>query len=582
MMQRTLPALAVLLLACAAGSVRAQAAPDTSPVPVTTLASALPEGWQHGAFMEIFVRAWRDSNGDGIGDLKGLTQSLNYLKDLGVRGLWLMPITRSADGDHGYATTDFRDIAPEYGSLADFDELMREAHKRGIGVVMDYVINHSAAQHPFFQEALKGQDNAFRNWYVWSDTAPPGWDIWGKYPWYHVGAQPWLWKGEVKDLPLAPPEARDFYFGTFGPHMPDFNFNNPAVLAYHMSSLRFWLNRGLDGYRLDAVPHLVENNAVDWNDQPQSRAITKQIQDEIKRYPRRYVVCEATAKPLDYGDPALCGGAFAFGYVQQFVAAAQGSVEAVQKLAEYYRSAPATMATFLSNHDKFAGQRLWDQVGGNERAYKVAAAGYLLQPGTPFIYYGEEIGQAGVSTLEGDSPIRSPMTWTADAATAGFTTGKPFRPLSPNLGAHNVQSQQRDPASILNFYKAMLKLRNTLPSVAQGSFEGSFAQGLVLGWQRKLDREHTVVLINYDKRPAAADMSGLPAGARLVSAHPAGGATATKVNGEGQATLLLAPQSVRVLVVDTGSARQVAAKKGAKSGAAKGATKGARKVPQRK
>jgi len=581
MMQRTLPALAALLLALATGRALSQPALDTRPVPVTTLASALPEGWQHGAFMEIFVRAWRDSNGDGVGDLKGLTQSLDYLKDLGVRGLWLMPITRNADGDHGYATTDFRDIAPEYGTLADFDELMREAHKRGIGVVMDYVINHSAAQHPFFQEALKGQDNPFRSWYVWSDAAPAGWDIWGKYPWYHVGAQPWLWKGEVKDLPLAPPEARDFYFGTFGPHMPDFNFNNPAVLEYHLSSLRFWLNRGLDGYRLDAVPHLVENNAVDWNDQPQSRALTKQIQDEIKRYPRRYVVCEATARPLDYGDPALCGGAFAFGYVQHFVGAAKGSAESVQKLAEYYRSAWPTMATFVSNHDKFAGQRLWDQVAGDERAYKVAAAGYLLQPGTPFIYYGEEVGQGGVNTLVGDFAIRSPMGWTADPATAGFTTGQPFRPVAPNVAAHNVQSQQRDPASILNFYKAMLKLRNTLPSVAQGSFEGSFAQGLVLGFQRKWaddrHREHTVVLINYDKRPAAADMTSLPAGARLVSAHPAGGATATTVKADGRATLLLAPQSVRVLVVETGAAKKATAK----SSAGKAARQGAKKAPKK-
>lgn len=553
-----------LALACAWAVFNAAAQPalDTRSVPATALASALPADWHHGAFMEIFVRAWRDSNGDGVGDLKGVTQSLDYLQALGIRGIWLMPVTKNADGDHGYATTDFRDIAPEYGTLADFDELIREAHKRGIGVVMDYVINHSAAAHPFFQQALKGPDNPFRNWFVWSDTAPAGgWDIWGKYPWYHVGAQPWNWKGEVKDMPLAGPEARDFYFGTFGPHMPDFNFNNPAVLDYHLSSLRFWLNRGLDGYRLDAVPHLVENNAVDWNDQPQSRAITKQLQDEIKRYPHRYVVCEATAKPVDYGDPQLCGGAFAFGYVQHYVKAAQGNAESVQELAAYFRSGRATMATFISNHDKFAGQRLWDQVSGDERTYKVAAAAYLLQPGTPFIYYGEEIGQAGVATLEGDLPIRSPMSWTADAATGGFTTGQPFRPLAPNLATHNVAAQQREPGSILNFYKALLKLRNTLPSVARGSFEGSFAQGLVLGWQRKLEREHTVVLINYNKRAAAADMAGLPPGARLVSAHPAGGATATKANGEGKATLLLAPQSVRVLVVETGAPKKLPAKK---------------------
>jgi glycosidase len=165
------------------------------------------------------------------------------------------------------------------------------------------------------------------------------------------------------------------------------------------------------------------------------------------------------------------------------------------------------------------------------------------------------------------------MSWTADPATAGFTVARPFRPSAPNVATHNVAVEQRDPGSILHFYKAMLRLRNTLPSVAQGSFEGSFAQGLVLGWQRKwaegARREHTVTLINYGKRPAAADMSGLPAGAHLVSAHPAGGATATKVNGEGKATLLLAPQSVRVLVVETGAAKKAPGKAGAKKAARK-------------
>ena len=554
-------ALATALL-CDAAAAAAQPVIDIRPVPATDRHSALKEGWQHGAFMEIFVRAWRDSDGDGIGDLSGLTQSLDYLKDLGIRGIWLMPITRNADGDHGYATTDFRDVAPEYGTLADFDELLKQAHARGIGVVMDYVINHSAAMHPMFLQALQGKDNAFRDWYVWADDAPAGWDIWGKYPWYPVATQPWLWQGEVKDMPLASPGTKDFYFGTFGPHMPDFNFSNPAVLDYHLSSLRFWLNRGLDGYRLDAVPHLIENSAKDWNDQPQSRALTRQLQDLIKAYAQRFVVCEATAEPQAYGEAAVCGGAFAFGYVQHFVGAAQGKAESVQKLTDYYRTASSTMATFVSSHDIFAGQRLWDQVGGDTKRYKLAAAGYLLQPGTPFVYYGEEIGQAGVNTLPGDQPLRSPMSWSADSRTAGFTTGTPFRPVAPNVATHNVQAQQRDPASILNFYKAMIRLRNTLPSIARGSFEGSFAQGLVAGWQRKLGSEHTVVLINYGLQPAPAAMADLPARARLLSAHPAGDAQAAQANADGAATLLLAPQSVRVLVVHGGAVVKPGAKPG--------------------
>ncbi len=542
---------ALLGAAACAGLAIAQTAQtpvDTREVAAGDRRSALPAGWEQGAFMEIFVRAYRDSDGDGIGDLRGLTQSLDHLQSLGVRGIWLMPITRNADGDHGYATTDFRDIAPEYGTLADFDELIRQAHARGIGVIMDYVINHSAASHPLFEQARQGPAAPYRDWYVWSETAPAGWDIWGKYPWYAVSAQPWKWTGEVKDLPLAPPGTRDFYFGTFGPHMPDFNFRNPAVLAYHLSSLRFWLNRGLDGFRLDAVPHLIENSATAWNDQPESRALTKQLQDLIKGYERRSVVCEATAAPQAYGDPAVCGGAFAFGLEQQIVAAARGEPAAVQAVAAYYLQAPSTMASFLSSHDIFAGRRLWDQFGGQIAPYKLAAATYLLLPGTPYIYYGEEVGQAGVADLPGDEPLRSPMSWVPDAARAGFTTGRPFRPVAPNVATHNVQTQAADPRSILNFYKAMLALRNTFPSLARGRFEASVADGQVLSWQRRLDDETTVVLINYGLQAAEAELQSLPARARLLAAYPADDAP-LRVNSAGRALVVLEPQSVRVLRV---------------------------------
>ena len=554
-----------LALALLAGPARAAAADiDTRPVPAGPTSSALPEGWQHGAFMEIFVRAWRDSNGDGIGDLRGLTMTLDHLQDLGVRGIWLMPITANADGDHGYATTDYRAIAPEYGTLADFDELIHEAHKRGIGVVMDYVINHSAAAHPMFRQALTGPANPFRPWFVWAEQMPQGWDIWGKNPWYAAEAEPWAYTGDIKQMPPPPPGASNFYFGTFGPHMPDFNFRHPPVLQYHQDSLRFWLNRGLDGYRLDAVPHLLEGDAVRWNDQPESRVLTKQLQDLIKGYQHRYVVCEATAEPAAYGDPAVCGGAFAFGFVQHYIGAAQGKAESVQRVATHYGTGPQgaspTMATFLSNHDIFAGRRLWDQLGGDVRAYKLAAAGYLLQPGTPFIYYGEEIGQAGVPGLEGDLPLRGPYSWTAEPRGAGFTTGTPFRPLAPNAATHNLQAQRADPASLFNFYKALLKLRNGLPSLARGRQEHGFAQGQLAGWQRVHEGERTLVLINYGTQLAQAQMRDLPANARLLSAYPEGGAQAARASAAGQASLWLGPQAVRVLVVDS------AARKPARAG----------------
>ncbi len=543
------PCLA-LALACAGAAFATgpAAAPDLSPVPQRSGGPALPAHWQHGAFMEIFVRAYQDSDGDGIGDLKGLTSRLDYLRDLGVTGLWLMPVTASADHDHGYATTDFRAIEPAYGTLADFDELLRQARRRGIGVVIDYVINHSAAQHPLFVDALTGPASPFRDWYLWADDPPPGWTIWDKYPWYHAAAQPWLFKGDVKEMPLAPPGSKGFYFGTFGPHMPDFNLRNPAVLDYHFSSLRFWLNRGLGGFRLDAVPHMIENNATDWNDQPESRRLTKELQTLVKRYPGRTVVCEATAAPDDYGADSVCGGAFAFGYTQHFVKAAQGDAASVQQLAAYYRTASPNMATFVSNHDIFAGRRLWDQVAGDMAQYRLAAAGYLLQPGTPYIYYGEEIGQAGTA-LPDDGQLRSPMSWAADRtaqpSAAGFSSGAPFRPVSPNAATHNVAAERADPASILAFYKAMLKLRNTRPSIARGSFEASFADGLLLGYQRRLGAEGTLVLLNYGSSAVEAAVQGLPPRARLSALYPARGRQAV-ADAAGAATLAVPAQSVAV------------------------------------
>jgi len=499
-------------LTLAAGTATAQPQMDTSPVPAAPRASTLPTHWQQGVFMEVFVRGYQDSDGDGIGDLRGLTRRLDYLKKLGVSGLWLMPITASSDHDHGYATTDFRRIEPQYGTLEDFDTLIREAHKRGIGIVMDYVINHASWQFEPFRLAVADRDSPWRSWFVWNPDPGPGWDIWGKYPWYDAAAEPWTWTGEWKDLPVPTPGAPDVYFGTFGPHMPDFNLRNPAVVRYHDDSLRFWLNRGLDGYRLDAVPHLIENNAKDWNDQPESRALTKHFQDLIKSYPGRYVVCEATAEPIAYGDPDLCGGAFAFNLNHEMVKAAQGDAEAVQKVADYYRTMSPTMATFLHNHDIFTGRRVWDQLHGDEARYRLAAASYLLLPGTPFVYYGEEIGLAGIDG-QGDDPLRAPMSWTpSNRGAAGFTTSEsPFRPLSLNRSAHNAQSQQRDPGSLFNFYRQLIALRRASPALTLGRYEADRVQGAVWTFQRAHGRERLLVAINYGDEPAALD---LPRGAR--------------------------------------------------------------------
>ncbi|HYD81540.1 MAG TPA: alpha-amylase family glycosyl hydrolase [Paucimonas sp.] len=526
-------------LAAQAGARPAAPTIDTRPVPAADPGSTLPEGWQYGAFMEIFVRGYQDSDGDGIGDLRGLTQRLDYLKDLGIKGIWLMPITASDDHDHGYATTDFRRLEPAYGKLADFDRFLKEAHARGIGVIIDYVVNHSARAHPLFAEAARGKQSRYRDWFVWQEQAPAGWDIWGKNPWYPAAGGP---------AAGAPAAAGTHYFGTFGPHMPDFNLRNPDVVAYHKDSLRFWLNRGLDGFRLDAVPHLIENDARDWNDQPESRKLTGELRALIQGYKRRHVVCEATANPQAYAAPDICGSAFAFGHEHAIVEAARGKPEAIRKVADYFVTAPRGMATMISNHDIFAGERLWDQVGGDLAQYKLAAATYLLQPGTPFIYYGEEIGMAGVKGLEGDAPLRTPMSWSADPDNAGFTRGRPFRPLSPNAATQNAAAESGKPDSILAFYKAMLKLRNTYPSIARGSYEAPFVHGSVMGYQRKFGNENTLVLINYGTTPGFVDVAALPSNAMLAPAYPRS-AGLVPIGASGHALIAIQPQSVMVFSV---------------------------------
>jgi glycosidase len=521
---------ASLLLACGGGG--ASGGPDaplpafdTSAVAKSDPGSSLPADWHSGVFMEIYVRGYKDSDGDGIGDLKGLTQSLDYLKDLGVSGIWLMPVTASQDRDHGYAVTDYRGIETQYGSLADFDELLAQAHARGIGVIIDYVINHSAARHPAFVNSKAAGNNPYRDWYLWQATRPGGWSIYGSNPWHDGGS--------------------GYYFAGFWDQMPDFNLLNPSVIAYHHDSMRFWLNRGVDGFRFDAVGNLVENGPAAWEKQPQNYPLMNEVRQLLGGYSRRYMVCEAPPDPIGFAADTACGSAFAFGHNNDIVNAARGNTNAIRSVASYFASAPASMATMLSNHDAFAGQRIVDQLGGNHAQMRLAAATYLLQPGTPFIYYGEEIGMAGAATLSGDQKLRTPMSWNGHTGNAGFTTGTPFRALSANSASHNVAAQSGDPASLHSFYKTMIALRRDWPSLARGSYEYAAAAGSVMSYQRSLGDERTVVLINYGSSTATAALARLPPNAQLAALYPTPG-TDVSADAAGSASVTMAAQSLSV------------------------------------
>jgi alpha-amylase len=446
---------------------------DLSTITVQNKASTLPKDWQHGGMMEIFVRGFNDSDNDGTGDLKGITQKLDYLKSLGIKGIWLMPINPSEDRDHGYAVTDYRAIEPAYGTLADFDELIREAHARGIGVIMDYVINHSASKHPLFLDSLASKDSAYRDWFVWRDVAPKGWEQFGHDPW------------------VTKPSGA--YLAQFDHTMPEWNLQNPKVLQYHLDSLRFWLNRGVDGFRFDAVAHLVENGPKAMMDQPENLPILREIRKAIEAYDNRYMVCEATGDPAGYGAANNCGSAFAFSLNGNVIKAAKGEPAAIAEVAQYWLTANPRMASLLANHDEFAGLRLWDQFQGQQKPYRLAIATLLLQPGIPFIYYGEEIGMNAGAGLKGDPSLRSPMPWSAQ----GFSSAKPFRALPANAESNNLAAQWGDPDSLVRFYQRLFKLRNEYPALSHGSYGQVVVNGSAVQFVRTQGEQRVLVVINY-------------------------------------------------------------------------------------
>lgn len=501
---------------------------DTSAVAVADPGSRLPPSWQQGTFMEIFVRAYQDSDGDGIGDLRGLISRLDYLQDLGITGLWLMPIMPSQDRDHGYAVTDYRAIAGEYGSLEDFDELLQQAHARGIGIIIDYVMNHSAARHPAFVNSRDADLTPYRDWYVWQDFKPAGWSIYGGDPWH-----------------ASSDASRRSYFAAFWDQMPDFNLRNPEVVQWHHDNLRFWLNRGVDGFRFDAVGNLVENGARQWENQPENYALMGEVRALVARYQYRYIVCEAPADPLGFAATTSCGSAFAFGRQSAFVGAAKGNRGSIEAVAELLRTTAPGLAVMVSNHDSFAGQRLYDQVGGNLAQYKLAAATYLLQSAPAFVYYGEEVGMAGAAALDGDPRLRTPMSWESNRDNGGFTTGKPFRALSKNVATFNVQAQMGDSDSLHSYYRALLTLRTTVPALSQGATDQVVVDDLVLGFRRTLGGDHAVVAINYGKGEASAVIDSLPPGALLTRIFPVGAATVS-ADGAGQAIIALEPLQVAI------------------------------------
>jgi alpha-amylase len=418
---------------------------------------AATTGWKRGAVCyEVFVRSFYDSDGDGIGDLNGLTQKLDYINDgnpaaqhdLGARCIWLMPVVASPSY-HGYDATNYYRVNPQYGSNADFKRFIAAAHRRGIKVLVDMVLNHLSSEHPAFKSALLDPKSPYRDWFRWSQTKPAEKGPWGQQVWH---------KSPVRD---------EYYYGIFWEGMPDLNYATPAVRDEAKKIARFWLqDMGVDGFRLDAVPYLVEEgNQVSGT--PGTHAFLREYGSYVRRTaPRSFTVGEvwdSVGAMLPYY-PDQLDSYFAFELSDAILEAVRTG-SAAKLLTGYMRlqrTIPADRwSPFLRNHDQ---TRTMTALGGDVARAKMAATLLLTLPGLPFVYYGEEIGMTGDKP---DPRLRTPMHWRRGPA-AGFTTGLPWEPLQPDSLTANVAAEERDPDSLLNLYRKLIHLRAANPALAAG------------------------------------------------------------------------------------------------------------------
>jgi glycosidase len=439
--------------------------------------------WNDCVFYEIFVRSFYDSDGDGIGDFQGLTQKLDYLNDgdpetdddLGITGIWLMPINDSPSY-HGYDGTDYRSINPDYGTMADFQTFLAAAHDRGIRVIIDYVMNHCSNQHPWFVESA-AESPAYRDYFRWSPEDPGYGGPWGQDVWH--------W------------HPSDWYYGLFWSGMPDLNYETQAVKDSMFATSTYWLDTiGVDGFRLDAVLYIIEEG-----DQLQNTDATFEFWHEYNAHvkavrPDVLSVGEAWTGSntiLQYVVEDRLDICFEFNLAYSTLGAVNaGDASSVSGYADYvYGLYPYLQyATFLTNHDQ---DRTFTVLGEDEGKARAAAGIYLTLPGVPFLYYGEEIGMTG----SGDHlNIRTPMQWT-DGEDAGFTTGTPWHAVNGNYEEYNVAVEEQDPGSLLNWYKRLIAVRNQSPALRQGTHDplGS-SEPEVLAFLRTHEQETVLSLVN--------------------------------------------------------------------------------------
>jgi glycosidase len=483
----------------------------------TPTSAPAPSGWwQDRVVYEVFVRSLADSGGDGTGDLAGLTAHLDDLNDgnalsttaLGIDAIWLMPISPSPSY-HGYDVTDYEGVNPSYGTLSDLDAFVAAAHARGIKVLLDFVLNHSSSQHPWFLDSMSGTGSPKRSWYLWSPT-DLGWQV----PW--SGASGWHYSGTTAQ----------WYWGIFSPGMPDLNYGTPAVEAQLEASMRFWLARGVDGFRLDAVRYLVEDAPTrSVQDTAATHALLQRIRGALQAdYPDVLLVGEAWA-PLETVATYWGGGhelqlAFSFDLADAIRASAGGGdasyVLNVLARTETAYADRSFEAPFLSNHDQVRTMR---QLAGDAAAARVAAATLLAMPGTPFVYYGEELGMQGGATSD-DRDKRTPMRWNGTSPGFGFTTGTPwYTSATPEASGVDVATQRADPGSLWNLYRRLIAVRHARTGLRHGAAVRPVVEGGgtgVLALLRDDPSDRVLFVANYATTTATGPFLVDVAGATTV------------------------------------------------------------------
>jgi maltose alpha-D-glucosyltransferase/alpha-amylase len=493
--------------------------------------------YKDAVIYQVHVRAFHDSNEDGIGDFRGLEQKLSYLQELGVNTIWLMPFFPSPLRDDGYDIADYVAVHPNYGTLDDFKAFLDSAHQRGIRVIIELVLNHTSDQHPWFQESRKSVDNPRRDWYVWSDTDTRYRGV--RIIFVDTENSNWAWD----------PVSKAYYWHRFFRQQPDLNFDNPAVRDAIWDVMKFWLDMGVDGFRLDAVPYLVEREGTSCENLPETHGVIKELRAKIDQFfPGKLLLAEANQWPADlrpyFGEGDEFHMAFHFPLMPRMFMGLK--LEDRKPITEILKQTPkipdvCQWCLFLRNHDELTLEMVTDlerdymydeyardrsmriNVGirrrlapllENDRRRIELMNGLLMSlPGTPIIYYGDEIGMGDNVHLGDRNGVRTPMQWDG-GWNAGFSTADPESLyaaliLNPLYGyqAVNVQSQKRTPHSLLSWMRRLIQVRKSSTVFGRGSIEFLYPENhRILAYVRQLGGETVLAVNNLSQSAQAVEL----------------------------------------------------------------------------